>query len=352
MIARCAQGAGAAFIWIVGFALCLDTVGIEDIGKTLGTVSKPTPPLGEITSTIELLTYSLQVMSIVQVAELASPPLGAIIYSQGGIFAVAAAGTGILVLDIPMRMLLIEKKIAARYVGNLLTDDTSSDINSIRDSSHFQSLEDASATGRCPLLGSEETLREYSLPLPRNRVLQTAPLLLCLRNSSLVEAIFGSIVQAALLGAFEATISLQAKDLFNFDSLHTGLFFVPLACLRLLMGPIGGWAVDRYGPRPSAVLGNSFLMVVLVLFRLVEAEPRSTQIAFYSTLLALSGIGMATVGTAGFVAASAVVGKYHQRNPGLFGQNGPFASLCGISFMAFSVGIACGTLLGGGLRDR
>lgn len=33
------QGAGSAFIWAVGFALCFDTVEPENMGKTLGTVS-------------------------------------------------------------------------------------------------------------------------------------------------------------------------------------------------------------------------------------------------------------------------------------------------------------------------
>ena len=38
VIARVAQGASSAFVWTVGLALCIDTVGPENLGKTIGSV--------------------------------------------------------------------------------------------------------------------------------------------------------------------------------------------------------------------------------------------------------------------------------------------------------------------------
>lgn len=37
-IARIAQGASSAFVWTIGLALCLDTVGPDNLGKTIGSV--------------------------------------------------------------------------------------------------------------------------------------------------------------------------------------------------------------------------------------------------------------------------------------------------------------------------
>ena len=37
-IARLAQGASSAFVWTIGLALCIDTVGPENLGKTIGSV--------------------------------------------------------------------------------------------------------------------------------------------------------------------------------------------------------------------------------------------------------------------------------------------------------------------------
>jgi MFS family permease len=38
-VARILQGVSAAFVWTVGLALCLETVGAENLGKTIGSVS-------------------------------------------------------------------------------------------------------------------------------------------------------------------------------------------------------------------------------------------------------------------------------------------------------------------------
>jgi len=39
LIARVLQGISAAFVWTTGMALCLETVGAEKLGKTIGAVS-------------------------------------------------------------------------------------------------------------------------------------------------------------------------------------------------------------------------------------------------------------------------------------------------------------------------
>jgi MFS family permease len=38
-IARVLQGISSAFVWTVGLALCLETVGPKNLGKTIGSVS-------------------------------------------------------------------------------------------------------------------------------------------------------------------------------------------------------------------------------------------------------------------------------------------------------------------------
>lgn len=286
-------------------------------------------------------------MSFVNVGTIFSPPLGGILYHQAGVLAVAAVSTGILVVDLIMQTLLIEKKAAARYFAS-----SSASTHKSPDSDHPEAQEEPSRTEGSPLLGHEDASRDYFIAPIENRVLRSAPILVCLRNSSLVVAFLISGIRSALLGAFDATIPLQAIDLFRISSPKAGLLFVPMGCLRLAMGPAGGWAVDRYGSKVVAVFGYSLLTPVLILFRLVKPEPRATEIALYCVLLALCGFGLAMVSTPSFVEAGAVVQKYHRRNPGLFGENGPLASLYGMNLMVFSLGLTLGPLLAGGLRER
>ena len=40
VVARVSQGISAAVVWTIGLALILDTVGPEDLGKTIGSVSR------------------------------------------------------------------------------------------------------------------------------------------------------------------------------------------------------------------------------------------------------------------------------------------------------------------------
>ena len=51
----------------------------------------------------------------------------------------------------------------------------------------------------------------------------------------------------------------RRSNFFGFDSLHAGLLFIALDVPYLLLGPVAGWAVDKYGTKPAAVLGFGYL---------------------------------------------------------------------------------------------
>ena len=47
VVARVLQGISAAFVWTIGLALCLETVGPENLGKTIGSVCTSSKSLSE-----------------------------------------------------------------------------------------------------------------------------------------------------------------------------------------------------------------------------------------------------------------------------------------------------------------
>lgn len=287
-----------------------------------------------------------QIFSFISVGELAAPILGGVLYKKAGNAGVFGLGGAILVIDFLMRLLVIEKKSAARYSEDLVVDDHAQRRN--EGDEEGESSEPASEEQPL-LLGTEKD--EYEVPPNQPRWVQKFPFAYCLKDPRLLTAFLVAFVQASLLGSFDATVPTEAQELFDFGPLKAGLLFIALDIPYLILGPIAGWAVDRYGTKPAAVIGFTYLVPVLILLRLPHRGGMS-QIVLYCAILALCGIGLAVIGSPSIVEASQVVQKYDKTNQGFFGANGPYAQLYGCNSMVFSAGLTVGPLLSGALRDK
>ncbi|KAH7088920.1 major facilitator superfamily domain-containing protein [Paraphoma chrysanthemicola] len=296
-LARFLQGASAGVVWTIGLAIIIETVGQENLGTTMGTI-----------------------FSFVSVAALFSPILGGLLYASVGYKGVFGLGIGLVGIDFILRLLMIEKKAAARYEK---LDASQSDIEDTTE-----------GTEQTPLLPRTSTAHDrYRLPKPQNRVTRTLPILLIFRDPGLLTAIWISFMQASLLGAFDATVPLVSSQQFGFNSLKAGLLFIPLGGADFLFGPVFGWCVDRYDDAITDKLNNA------------------RHVALYAGLLAVNGIGLAVINSPAIVEAGNIVEKYYQANKDVFEQ-APYAQLYGISSMVFSGGLTVGPLLAGYLRER
>lgn len=103
VIGRILQGLSAAIVWTVGLALMVDTVP-EKIGEAMG--------------------YSAIAMSM---GLLVSPAIGGAVFAAKGYYAVYYIAFGCIFLDIILRLILIEKKIARQWIGD---EEESSDPGS------------------------------------------------------------------------------------------------------------------------------------------------------------------------------------------------------------------------------
>ena len=152
--------------------------------------------------------------------------------------------------------------------------------------------------------------------------MQHIKILPCLKNPALLTAFWLALVQATLLGSFDATVPTMSQELFHFDALKAGVLFLPLGILDFLFGPLAGWCTDRFGTKPVSVLSYGFLVPILVLLRLPH-EGGIKQMLFYGGLLSLCGIGLSGTGPPSIVEAGAIVQRYYDVNPEFFGANGP-----------------------------
>ena len=89
---RLLQGVSAAIVWTVGLALLVDTVGRNEVGQVMGFVS-----------------------IAMSVAILVAPLLGGVVYDRAGYYGVYYMSFALLFVDIVLRTVMVEKKIAVKW---------------------------------------------------------------------------------------------------------------------------------------------------------------------------------------------------------------------------------------------
>lgn len=278
-----------------------------------------------------------QIFSLVTFGTLAAPVLGGLLYTKTGYVGVFGVCLALIAIDIAIRLLMIEKKTAARYYSS--KQDTQSALHETT-----PLLEVANKTVK------DDDLHLYKLPTPSIWLTRKMPILCTLRSPALLTSLFIGFVQSFILGCFDATIPLIAIEYYSFDSLHSGLLSLALGLPSLILGPLFGWIVDRYGTRVVAVLGYGYLVPIHVMLRLPHPGG-ADQIRVFALLLVGVSVGLSAVDAPSLVEAGLVLEKYHKANMDFFGKTGPYAQLYGMNSMVFSLGFAVGPVFAGGVKD-
>jgi MFS family permease len=104
-VARVLQGCSSAIVWTVGMALLADTLPTNQLGIAMGTIG-----------------------SVVSLAMVTAPVLGGTIFHHFGYEAVFYVLGGFLLLDVVLRLLMIERKDALLY-GLLCDEETDSEAD-------------------------------------------------------------------------------------------------------------------------------------------------------------------------------------------------------------------------------
>ena len=320
IIARIFQGISAAVVWTVGLAMILDTVGSDKLGVTIGSI-----------------------FSFLSVGELLAPVIGGVVYKEFGGGAVFAIALGLLAVDFAMRLAVIEKKVATKWgYEEVRCVDNNEDGE---DDRAEEPGEDA------PLMWHNgKKFEQWKIKKEPPAFVRKFPILYSLSDPRLLVAEAVAFNQATLFAVFDATIPTQAQDMFDFDSLKAGLLFIPLVLPYLLLGPVLGKAVDKYGVKPAAVIGLGFISIPLILLR-IPHEGGTGEVVKFCAFLALCGLGLAVISAPSIVEASYVTEQYYQANKEFFHDEAPYAQLYAINSMVFSLGLTLGPLIAGTLRD-
>ncbi|KEF54529.1 uncharacterized protein A1O9_09696 [Exophiala aquamarina CBS 119918] len=320
--ARLLQGASAAVVWTVALALLADTVKQDEVGKALGYVS--------VAMTLGVLF---------------GPMIGGIVYERLGYYPVFAVTFGVIGLDILLRLLLVEKKIAAKWIEPAPIPIQIQSAPSINDRIAPGQLEASSAVSE-----KNTTIAATRAAAANSRPKRRLPsMLILLKSRRLLAAFWGSLATSITMTALDTTIPLYVNQIFGWGSLGAGLVFLALLAPNLA-GPLIGHWTDKYGPRWISAGGLLFSIPFWVLLRLVDHDGIRQQVLLCGLLLLL-GIACAFIMTPLLAEFSKVCDAKVRQQPDLFAEKSAYAQSFGIFNVAWALGSLIGPLVAAGIID-
>ncbi|KAF9729101.1 hypothetical protein PMIN03_004595 [Paraphaeosphaeria minitans] len=341
---RILQGTSAAVVWVVGLALLADTVPQERLAQAMGYVGAG--------------------MSI---GILIGPLLGGVVFDRAGYGAVFGMAYALIGLDVILRLLLIEKKVAARWDPEAGGRERSCNVESEEQASNdavpgsSKGLEKQAEvkmptdpeqdTSGLPEQVSRENDRTPTKRRMRDRL---PPLISLLYSRRLLAALFGAMMQAAIMTAFDSVLTIHAANTFKWTSTGAALLFLPIV-IPSFLGPIFGYLSDRYGGRYLATIGFLCACPPLVCLRYVDLNTVRDKVLICA-LLGLVGLSLTMTFPPFMAEISAVVEAKEKRMlaNGMrgYGPGGAYAQAYALFNMAFAAGCTLGPLLAGFLVEQ
>jgi MFS family permease len=315
---RLFQGAAAAIVWTAGLALMVDTVGKDDLGQAIGYVSMA-----------------------ISLGTLGGPLLGGVVYQNGGYYAVFGLAFGFIGIDIVLRLLLIERRHAVKWLAPEMKplEETEEE--------HKQ----GEGVAAPPSLGNESTYQTSQPSSPPSRS-PLARVAILLSSPRLVVAVWGYFIISLVLTSFDSVLPLFVNETFGWAQSGQGLIFIPLMVPHVL-DPVTGFIIDKFPKTIRYFSAAAFIasVPVMVLLRLVTENSMQQKILLCA-LLALVGFCFAVAMPPLVAEVFYAVQEKEDECPGIFGRGGAMALAFGLSNMGFASGSLIGPFFAGFIREN
>ncbi|PYI02767.1 MFS amine transporter [Aspergillus sclerotiicarbonarius CBS 121057] len=321
VIARSLQGLSAAVVWTVGLALVVDTVGKDQVGAAMGYVSMA-----------------------LTVGTVFGPFIGGIMLSRLGYHSVFVLAIGLIVLDISLRLVMIERKSASKWIES----DEGGEAEGL-----LSGAAGEHGTGYAAITendGAGQTSAPVGEPLSSGRTTSMPGIVRLMCSGELLVVLMATVVDAIIWSAFDTVLPLYVMKTFGWGSFEIGLCFLPLFAPSFL-SPWVGDAVDRWGPLRVAFLGFLLDFPTLLLFQLVARNTIQDQVLLY-VFLCFAGVASTLQMVSLMTEVSNVTERYEREFPGIFGKQGGTAQAYGLFNVAWSGGQVLGPLVAGLLVER
>lgn len=315
-------------MWSVSLALLADTFE-ESIGRAMG--------------------WSSIAMSL---GLLVSPAIGGAVFNRVGYYAVFYVAFGCIALDIFLRLILIEKKVARQWLENSSGTDVEKGVldAQAKDDNSGATSHEILAHTTAPEPDSQQTTPTTS-PLPAaipprsTGLFAKYPKLRLFKSRRTLAANLGVIIQAGVMFSFDTVLPLFVKTTFHWSSTAAGLIFF---CLFIpgFVSPAVGALSDRYGARWPSFAGFLVSIPLLICMRFVTDNTTPHKVLL-GALLALMGVTLTFSNTPLMAEITYAIEAEEARRPGVFGAKGVYGLGYGLFCTSFALGGSAGTLMSG-----
>lgn len=337
LLARILQGFSAAVVWAVSLSILADRVGAKGTGYAIGWTS-----VGRTLSVV------------------LGPVLGGVVYAEAGYYAVFGMAFACLAVDIGLRLVLIEARIARKWDPKIGPDDLDesetelpedlenggNEISSNTPAHLSTTTESRKQDDRFPSQSDACRSRQGRSQSRRRNVLRRLPpAIILLLIPRFLLAFWGCIFEGIIITGLDAVLPLFVSRTFQWTSSGAGLLFLAFV-IPSFMTPITGWLSDRHGPKWYAVLGYLLLVAPLVLLRLIVHNTLEQKV-FLGVLLTWMGVAGACYEIPFWVEIATIAETKGSEDPELFGDKGAIGQAYGLGTMGWALGAVIGPIWAG-----
>lgn len=331
LVGRLIQGLSAAVVWVVGLAIIADTGDADNMAFLMSF-----PGIG----------LSLGVFL--------GPFIGGIVYERSGYYAVYYICFAVLVLDILLRLFMLERSQLfslrhKRAIELSQREDMESLSPELREyvARYISFRDDTEEYNQraCELqekFGPKIKIfgRSYTLPV----------FIMLLYNRRVACAVFLGMSMAWVTSALDSTMTLHLEEIFNFNSLQSGLVFLAVAAPSVIE-PLAGKLSDRYGSKYCITFGYLLLAPFFILLRIPNDNTKGN-IALFVVLILLCGLMLVCVTSPSMAEITKGISDLEKEHPGIYGKSKGFGQGYGLFNVGFSVGSLIGPFQAGGTKDH
>ncbi|CAG8117722.1 unnamed protein product [Penicillium salamii] len=299
-------------LYIVGIAAMAENIGSEHMGKIAGLSS-----------------------TLTSAGTCSGPVIAGFLFGLGGYWTAWAGATLFLIVDIIMRLLMIEKPNRQRA-----------------ETTNTESLcaEERVCSEQEPLLnGSQHSVEEIG---------DWRFYIYLFRQPRFTAGTVCYFVFALFIASFESTLATHVRHTFGWGVFPVGLLFASIQGPGMVLSPLVGWLKDRVGSCVPTTIGFITIAPFLWLLgvagdvRFPWATTGSRGEIIYVTCTTTIGCLVCLLNGAGMMEATETVDELEAQNPGIFGPYGGYSRAVAITNMSWMSGLLVGPILTGLMVEK